>query len=288
MKKAILASSVLLVVSSSAWAVDVSLANGSFEIGSPPGFTQTISNWGVTFSTAPQAAFAGPPAQYSGVFTSFGTKYVASAVPNGSAFVVLSNLGAGKVELRSDAATLALPTIRNFAVADRNLAFRYAYMTNDPSSAATHDQFIVHIDFFSSATETNLANAIGSIEKVVANNATKSDTGALISPFGGGNGGSNAIALFNDSVGTGTNVFNLFNVDISAFFKPNTFARVSFIVDNNNATQGVNGNGLGVSGVVLDNIVMNPEPGTIALFALGTLGLGGFAWRRRAAKKPTA
>jgi hypothetical protein len=288
MNKAIVASSVLLVGSSAAWAVDVPIANGSFEFDTPPGFTQTISNWSVTFTGSVQAAFAGPPAQYSGLFTSFGTKYVASAVPNGSAFAVLSNLGAGTVELRSDAATLALPTIHNFAVADRNLAFRYAYMTNDPSSAATHDQFIVHIDFFANATETNVANRIGFIDKVVSNNATKSDTGALISPFGGGNGGNNAIALFNDSVGTGTNVFNLFNVDISQFFQPNTFARISFIVDNNNATQNVNGNGLGVSGVVLDAVVMNPEPSTVALFALGAFGLGGFAWRRRAAKKPAA
>jgi hypothetical protein len=288
MNKAILASSVLLVGSSAAWAVDVPLANGSFEVGNPPGFTQTISNWTASFFGPQQLAFAGPPAFYSGVFTSFGTKYVASTVPQGSAFAVLSNLGSGTVTLQSDAATLALPTIHNFAVADRNLAFRYAYLTNDPASAATHDQFIVHIDFFSSATETNVANRIGFVDKVVASSASKNDTGALINSFGGGNGGNNAVAVFNDSVGSGNNVFNLFNVDISGFFQPNTFARVSFIVDNNNGTQNVNGNGLGVSGVVLDAVVMNPEPSTVALFALGTLGLGGFAWRRRAAKKPTA
>ncbi len=40
---------------------------------------------------------------------------------------------------------------------------------------------------------------------------------------------------------------------------------------------------------VLDNVLMNPEPSSVALFALGALGFGGFAWRRRAAaKKPTA
>lgn len=35
--------------------------------------------------------------------------------------------------------------------------------------------------------------------------------------------------------------------------------------------------------------IANPEPGTMALFGLGALGLGGFAWRRRlAAKKAKA
>jgi hypothetical protein len=29
------------------------------------------------------------------------------------------------------------------------------------------------------------------------------------------------------------------------------------------------------------DLVANPEPGTLALFALGAAGLGGLAWRRR-------
>jgi len=286
MKQALFAGAVLFVGSSAAFAVDTPITNGSFEIGNPAGFTQTISNWSVTFSGAVQSAFAGPPAQYSGIFTSFGAKYVAPTVPNGSAFAMLSNLGSGTVTLRSDEATAALPTIHNFAVVDRNLAFRYAFMSNDPTTAATRDRFIVHIDFFANATETNIANRTGFVDQLVANGVSRNDTGALISPFGGGNGGNNAVAVFNDSVGTGNNVFNLFNVDISQFF--GQFARVSFIVDNNNASQNVNGNGLGVSGVVLDGVVLNPEPSAVALFALGALGLGGFAWRRRAAKKPAA
>jgi hypothetical protein len=43
------------------------------------------------------------------------------------------------------------------------------------------------------------------------------------------------------------------------------------------------------NGTVADRLqidmVSNPEPGTIALFAMGALGLGGFAWRRKNAKK---
>jgi hypothetical protein len=34
--------------------------------------------------------------------------------------------------------------------------------------------------------------------------------------------------------------------------------------------------------------IANPEPGTMALFGLGALGLGGFAWRRRRAAKAAA
>jgi hypothetical protein len=39
-----------------------------------------------------------------------------------------------------------------------------------------------------------------------------------------------------------------------------------------------------VTGVILDNVFLNPEPGTMALFGLGGLGLGAMAWRRRKAK----
>jgi hypothetical protein len=286
MKQAIFATALTFVGSSAAFAVDTPLLNGSFETQNPQGFSQTITNWSVSFTDSggnaisPPAAFAGPPAQYSGLFTSFGTRFVQSVVPNGTAFAMLSNLGAGVVTLQSDAATASLPLEHNFAVLNRNLAFRYAYLTNDPLGNA-HDAFTVRVDFFATATSTT---SIGSITQLVADSATLNNTGAGFSPFGGVNNPTNG--TFNNALGTGANTFNLFNVDISAYF--GSFARVSFIVDNNGAGAGTNGNGLGVSGIVLDDILLNPEPSTMALFGLGVLGLGGVAWRRRAAKKPAA
>lgn len=49
----------------------------------------------------------------------------------------------------------------------------------------------------------------------------------------------------------------------------------------------VNSNGI-VGQYFLLDAVSNPEPGTMALFGLGALGLGGAAWRRRKAKKANA
>ena len=285
MKHAIFAAALTCAGSSAAWAVDAPLTNGSFESPSATGFTQTITNWSVSFTNAggtpiaPPGPFAGPPAQYSGLFTSFGTKFVPSATPNGFAFAMLTNLGAGVVTLQSDAATASLPLAHNFAVLDRNLAFRYVYVTNDPMANA-HDAFTVRVDFFDTAESTT---SIGSISQLVANSATLNDTGSGFSPFGGVN---NSAGTFNNGLGTGANTYNLFNVDISQYF--GSFARVSFIVDNAGAAPGTNGNGLGASGVVLDQVLLNPEPSTVALFGLGVLGLGGFAWRRRATKKPAA
>jgi len=289
MKKAIFAGAVIVAGSSAAFATDTPLTNGSFELQPPPGFTQTITNWAASFTDnagnplAPPANFAGPPAQYSGLFTFFGTKYPPASVPNGTTYAMLANLGAGKVTLQSDAASLALPLNHNFAVVDRNLSFRYVYLTNEPQASALQDRFQVRVDFFATATSSV---ALGtSFTTTITPQAYKADSGIGISPFS--SNGNNAVAVFNDSVGSGANAFNLFNIDISAGF--GQFARVSFIVDNQNVTQNqANGNGLGVSGILLDNVLLNPEPSAIALFALGAMGLGGFAWRRRSAKKPTA
>jgi hypothetical protein len=285
MKKAILASAAILCAATAARATDTPLQNGSFEnLAVPTGFTQTINNWVPTFA-ATSAANGLPANQYSGIFNTFGTKFVAGAVPNGTAFAALTNLGYGTVTLTSDADNLGFVagTNPNFQLIDRNLAFRYVYITNDPAGQATHDQFFVRVDFFNGSGIG--ATSIGSTGNIlVAGSGTLNDTGAGFSPFA--NNGNNATTQFNNSNGTGVDTFNLFNVDVSAFF--GQFARVSFIVDNNSTTINTNGNGLGVSGVVLDNVLLNPEPSAVALFGLGALGLGGFAWRRRAAKKPAA
>jgi hypothetical protein len=269
MKKPILAVAVVLAACCPAWAVDTLLPNGSFEQDAASGFGQTISNW----SFSGPAAGALPANQAIGLFTSFG-KFNPLTVPNGAApqFVVLDNIGNGTATLTSGASGV------NFAVGDRNLGFRYVYMTNDPAAAASHDAFRVHIDFFATATSTTV---IGSIDKLVANSAALNDTNVGFSPFGGA--ANSATATYNNSGSSGAQTFNLFNVDVSAFF--NSFERVSFIVDNGGPAAGTNGNGLGVSGVVLDGVVLNPEPSAIALFALGVAGLGGFAWRRRKTAK---
>lgn len=46
--------------------------------------------------------------------------------------------------------------------------------------------------------------------------------------------------------------------------------------------------GASVTGDIAFDLVANPEPGSIALFGLGSLALGGFAWRRRKARKAAA
>lgn len=253
---------------SAAFAIDTPLPNGSFEGNNPAGgFTQTINNWTVSFSGTAGGSL--PANQFSGLFTSY-AKF--NTPPAGQTFALLTNLGGGTVTLTSGAVGT------NFAVIDRLLQFNYAYMTNDAPSAGTHDAFRVHIDFYATATSTS---SIGSIDRTIANQATDINSSAGLSPFGGAF--NSPLATYNNAIGTN---FNLISLDVSQFF--NSFARVSFIVDNAGPAAGTNGNGLGVSGIVLDNVVLNPEPGTIALFGLGLAGLGGFAWRRRSAKKPLA
>jgi hypothetical protein len=267
MKQSFLAAAIVISASSAALAIDTPLSNGSFEQNGTPGFTQTINNWSVAFSGTQSTALTG---QQSGLFSSYG-KFNATNVPNGSVFVLLTNTGSGTVTMTSSAAAGA----PNFAVVDRALQFRYAYMTNDPPAGGARDQFRVHVDFFASATSTTV---IGSIDRLIADQGTLTDSNVGVSPFGGVN--NNAPATYNDATRTGTNTFNLVSLDISQFF--GTFARVSFIVDNGGPAPGAT-NGLGVSGIVLDQVVLNPEPSTIALFALGVAGLGGFAWKRRRA-----
>src|ERR1041384_7267384 len=106
MSKAILASVVLIAASSPAWAVDTLLPNGSFENPTASGFTQNITNWTVQFSGSVPAQFQNPN-QYSGLFTSFGTKFGSGSVPNGGAFAMISNLGAGVVTLQNARAEVA-------------------------------------------------------------------------------------------------------------------------------------------------------------------------------------
>lgn len=270
MKKALLAAAVVLAASHLASAGTLLLPNGEFN-NAPPntGFTQTISNWTVSMSGTPNAAL--PLTEQSGVFTSFGKFTVA---PGPAQFVLLANLGgSGVVSITSGASGT------NFLVSDRLIGFSYSYLTNDAPGAFQHDKFRVHVDFFGTATSTIVT---GTLDQDIASTAGFSDTAAGISPFAGA--ANSAPITYNNSVG---GAFNFDSIDVSAFF--NSFARISFIVDASGPSSGANLSGLGVSGVVLDQVFLTPEPSAIALFAFGAAGLGGFAWRRRrAAKKPAA
>lgn len=270
MKKAMLAAFVLLAASPAAFAVEVLLPNGGFETDPSPsgGFTQSITNWTVSFSGTPAGSLSST--EQSGIFTSF-AKF--SAAPEGTQFVALANLGGGTVTMTSGSSGA------RFAVNDRLLGFRYVYMTNDPDTASTHDAFTVQIDFFDASSG---GNQIGTITQVIAATASDVNTQAGFSPLGGAN--NNSSATYNDAT-SGTN-FNFVAVDISQYF--GSFARVSFIVDNAGPAGGTNNNGLGVSAIILDGVILTPEPSAMALFAFGAAGLGGFAWRRRAAKKKPA
>lgn len=272
------AAAALLAFSSSASAVELLIPNGDFQTDAATfSFSQSITNWNVSFSGAIPIVFAGPPAEYSGLFTSYG-KF--NDVPGFNKFVLLDNLGAGTVTLQSG--TGPTPT---FLVNQQFLGFRYGYLSNDGPNAATHDEFRLTVNFFTNAAGTIALNggANDIIGRLIADRGTYNDTNAAASPFGGANNPSTA--TFNNIKGTTTgNLINM-SIDMGATF--GSFARVSFIVNNLGPVSNTNGNGLGVSGIVLDNVVLNPEPSTFALFAAGIAGLGGLAMRRRraAAKK---
>jgi hypothetical protein len=268
MKKTLLAFAVVLTASQVASAATLLIPDGGFQGPGPTGFTQTISGWSVSLTGTPNAAY--PTSEQSGIFSSLGKFTVA---PQGNQFAFLSNLGGtGVVTLTSG--TLANPA---FLVSDRRLEFQYAYFTNDAPGAFAHDRFRVHIDFFNDAAA---ANFIGSLDQDFTRVATNTDTGIGISPM------NSSTPVYNDSLAAPT-TFNHTSIELAQFF--GSFARISFIVDSSGPTSGPNMSGNGVTGIVLDNILLTPEPSTVALFAFGAMGLGGFVWRRRnAAKKPAA
>jgi hypothetical protein len=272
MKKSFLAAAVILAVAQVASARELLLPNGGFQSDAANGFGSTISSWTLSMSGTPNASF--PSNQNAGLFSSFGKFTVA---PEQNAFALLTNLGGtGVVTLTSGSVG------NNLFLSDRQIKFNYVFLTNDAPGSFQHDQFRVHVDFFATATSTV---TIGSLDSVIAgnsNSAVFSDTGAGISPFS--SAANTAPTTYNNAQSAG---FTFAAVDVSAFF--GQFARVSFIVDSAGPTSGPNLSGLGVSGVVLDNVLLTPEPSAIALFAFGAAGLGGFAWRRRkASKKPAA
>jgi hypothetical protein len=249
-----LAALALTGLASVASAAEVLIPNGGFEDdgATPPGgFTQTISNWTVTFVGAPSSN------QYSGLFNSYGL-YVA---PQGSTFALLNNLGEGTAVLTSSV----------FALTDRQVQFRYVYLTNDPPDSATQDGFTVVIEFFADAAGTM---PIGLLT-MNPNTTPVAPTDVGSPPF------DTAPVTYGGPLTP--NDFALMNINVESFF--GNFARISFAIDNNGPGPGTE-NGNGVSGILLDDVLLTPEPGTLALFGLGALGLGGVAWRRRRRRAP--
>ena len=257
MKMRALAVLAVSVLAAQAQAREVLIPNGSFEDQFPfGGFTQSITSWSTSFTQDPGSTLAFPADQYSGLTTSFG-QYITA--PDGGFFALLDNLGAGTATLSSSV----------FALTDRGIGFRYIYLTNDPAGSASNDGFTVTVDFFGDAAGTV---PLGSM--VVTPGITPVFPGNVgTTPF------DSAPTTFNGPVDGDSLHFAYINVE--SFF--NSFARISFTVDNSGPARLTNNNGEGVSGILLDEVILTPEPGTLALFGLGLAGLGGLALRRRRA-----
>jgi hypothetical protein len=258
-KTALAACFALLALGGSALADLVPVPNGSFENDGQqnPPFTQNISDWTVSFQSSSTPSNVG---EVSGIFTTLGN-YVAT---QGSTFVSINNLGAGEVNLFNT---------NPFFLAQRTVQFDFAYITNDPIGTSTLDDFRVVIDIFDTVTQNNLLGSVTYVVQVGSNYNTTISS----SPYNT-NGGQ---VFSSDPATNYTTVF----IPIPQFFQ--NYARITFIVDNAGPAAG-NNNGAGVSGVLLDNILLSPEPSSMALFGLGILGLGGLIRRRRRAAVVTA
>ena len=230
-----------LATGSNAYAYDIPLANGGFET-SPP----STNSFGFFPNWTTQTGNTGS-GNYSGAFSSY-AGYTAS---EGTRMALIANQGLSFVSLRQ-ATPVAL--VNNFYY-----NFSYAYLTTDAIGTPTSslDTFKVIVEYFSDAAGLN---QIASQTAIVA-----------LSPLGAtsANPGDPFSAAVNSN-GTG-GVLN--NATITLNLPSAPYATFTFYLDNDNST--------GKSGVLLDKAFVNPEPGTMALFGLGAMGLGAMAWRRR-------
>ena len=255
-----LAAAVILAASAPAFAVDIPLPNGSFET------TSANNQFGVTVTSWTQSYLADLETQgilFSQTTGAFST-FAGSAAPNGTRMVVLNNLGAGTAVLTSSVINLTNQFYINGS---------YSYLTTDPFGLSTRDSFDLVIDYFSDAGGT-IQLLPQQVFRISNSMPTLLGTPQAASgPFG--------TTVFRTNTPTGFTGFSIFiNQNISAF------ARFSFVVRDDGFEDG--GTNTGVTGVLLDNIFINPEPGSIALFGLGGLALGGFAFRRRKQKAAKA
>jgi hypothetical protein len=238
---------VLAGLAAPAFAIDIPLPNGGFDTGSPASNTfGLITNW--TVQSVPTSGFA------SSVWTSY-----AGFVPNnGTRMALISNRDTVFVQM-SNATPIELQGMPQFN-------FWMVYLTTDPTSTAlaNRDQFAVVVDYFSDA---------GGVNQIGTESFTI-NTGSLFST------GINPGQPFNAVVNAGNGPLpptQLGLVVIPLSLPSAPYANFTFYLDNL-------GTGTGTSGVLIDNVFISPEPGTMALFGLGALGLGGLAWRRRRAK----
>ena len=237
----------------SAFAEIIPVPNGSFEADGQifGNFTQSFTSWTVSFSSDNVSTPSGPTSQQSGIFSTF-SNYTAT---DGSTFAGIFNLGSGTVSFSSTSV---------FLFAQRDLTFDFAFLSNDTIGGG-NDQFRVVVDFFTDATESVSTGSVTTIVNAQSNFA--GITGSA--PFNPTN------ATFADLSPTN---YQTLTIQMPQFYL--NYARITFIIDNSGPAQGT-GNGLGVTGLFLDNVVLTPEPSTIALFGLGLLGLGAVALRRR-------
>lgn len=249
MNRTLLASLVVAALGSSALAYEIPLNNGGFQT-SPP----STNSFGFFPSWTTQTGNVGS-GNYSGAFST----YAGYSPSEGNRMALIANQGLSFVSLRQ-ATPVAL--INNFYY-----NFSYAYLTTDAlgTASADLDTFKVIIEYFSDAAGLNQIGsqtAIVNLAPLVSTSANPGD------PF------SAAV----NSNGQG-GVLNNATVQLNLPSAP--YATFTFYLDND-------GTGAGRSGILLDKAFVNPEPGTLALFGLGAMGLGAMAWRRRRAKTAAA
>lgn len=261
MLKSALAVAALAAFAAPAFAIEIPLPNGSFEVGAPTsnnfGF---VTNW--TTQSLPSNALA------SGVFTT----YAGFSPSQGARMALITNANTGGGIQITNFIVNANP-IQLFDFPYLN--FHFAFLTTDATSTALADRdpFHVTVDYFSDAAGNNQT---GSQTFVV-------NTGNLVAASGPPNGvapnpfGTTSLNVTTPQPGVPNSALQLAVLNLN-YPSGTGYARVSFHINNTGTSVG------GVSGVLIDNVFINPEPGTMALFGLGAAGLGAMVWRRRKAK----
>lgn len=260
MRTLTLAAVAVAALGSSAFAIDIPVTSGSFEA-SPPADNAfgLISGWNnVSTSDIPVPG----DGRHTGVFTS----YAGFSPTDGNRMAFLSNQGTGQVLMRS-----VMPTqvFRMYYV-----QFDYLYLTTAPTTTALADRDTFRVNFLFYDQNMNFLAVQGANLDTGTLSATGTNPGL---PF---DGNVNVGNLPDQSSSDLQTSFAFMNLDPS-FVDPSVyFVQFEFVL--------FKGSTPGVSGVLIDNVVINPEPGTMALFGLGAAGLGAFVWRRRKSKKPAA
>lgn len=255
MIKHALAACVVAALSVPAFAVDIPLANGSFDTGTP-----ATNTFGFFTSWTTQVGNPGP-GNYSGAFST----YAGITPTDGARMALISNQGLSFVSLQQ-AVPIALLNMPFFT-------FNYVYLTTDPANTAlsARDTFTVVIDYYSDAAGLNQIAT-----QAVTINTDQLNTSATVNtaPFNG--------ATVNFSQSNGPGGWRYVSIALAVPTAP--YANFTFYLDNN----GTSTSGPGISALLIDATRINPEPGTMALFGLGAAGLGALVLRRRKAKLAAA